>query len=439
MIVLRRVLPVLLLAAVAALLVLGARRGQPREGFYSGVVETTTWDLAFEVPGRLEAFDVQEGEVVQKGAPLARLAEGDLRAALEAARARTGIAEAQLAALEAGSRPPEIAQAASRVRRARAELERLENGPTAEELEQARSQSLAAREAWRLRQEGSRREDVEAARAGVDGTRSNLDQARVDLERYRALHREGAVPTRTLEEFENREELARSQHEMAVQGYEKLARGYRPEEIQAARHEFLARDARYRELERGTRTELVEAARAEVASAESTLALVREGPRPEEIQAARRRVAEARAAELQARLNLDKARLRAPGTALVTTRNLEPGELVAPGQPALSLADLQEPWVEIFVPEPRVGTVRVGDAFEVRVDSAPDRVFRGRVRRIYEKAEYTPKSIQTEGQRVNLVFRVKVALENPDGTLKPGMPADARQLARTPEGAEHGR
>ena len=430
---LRGLLIVVGVALVGGLLYLGAFRSRPQEDFFSGVVETTLWHLAFEVSGRIESFAVDEGRLVAAGAPLAGLHEADFQTALEAARAREGVAAAQLAALEAGSRPAEIRSAQARLDRAQAEFERLSSGATSEELDQARAQSEAAREAWKVRQQGFRTEDVQSAQAAVEAARSALEQARADARRYQELAREGAVSRRTREEFDNRLAQAQGHFDSALAVSQKLSRGYLPEEVEAAHQEYLAREARYRELARGTRQEMVRAARAEVAAAQSQLELVRQGPRAEDIQAARRRLREARSAVEQAELNLCKTRLAAPAEALVLTRNFEVGEMVQPGQPVLTLADLKKPWVEIFVPEPEIGQVHLGDAFDVTVDSAPGEVFPGRVSRIYEKAEYTPKTIQTQSQRVNLVYRVKITVQDEKGILKPGMPADAR---RRPTGSE---
>jgi multidrug resistance efflux pump len=415
---LRGLLIVVGVALVGGLLYLGAFRSRPQEDFFSGVVETTLWHLAFEVSGRLESFAVDEGRLVAAGAPLAGLHEADFQTALEAARAREGVAAAQLAALEAGSRPAEIRSAQARLDRAQAEFERLSSGATSEELDQARAQSEAAREAWKVRQQGFRTEDVQSAQAAVEAARSALEQARADARRYQELAREGAVSRRTREEFDNRLAQAQGHFDSALAVSQKLSRGYLPEEVEAAHQEYLAREARYRELARGTRQEME---------------LVRQGPRAEDIQAARRRLREARSAVEQAELNLCKTRLAAPAEALVLTRNFEVGEMVQPGQPVLTLADLKKPWVEIFVPEPEIGQVHLGDAFDVTVDSAPGEVFPGRVSRIYEKAEYTPKTIQTQSQRVNLVYRVKITVQDEKGILKPGMPADAR---RRPTGSE---
>ena len=433
--VLRRVLPVALLLAVGVALGLGVLRSAPVEGLYSGVVETTTHELAFEVPGRLEAFGAEEGQSVTAGTVVARLGESDLEAALAAAKAREGVAAANLAAMEAGSRPEEIAQAEARERRARAQLDQLRNGPTHEEVNQAREARDAARQAWQIREKGFRTEDVEAAKAAVEATRSTLGRARVDAERYRRLHQEDAVPQRTLEEFENRLVVATSQHDAAVQAWEKLKRGYTHEEREQARHEYEVREARFQEVARGARVELVQAAEAELASARATLALVREGPRAEDRQAARRRLDEARAAVRTAALNLQKARLRAPSAGIVVSRNFEVGEMVQPGVPVVTMEDLSAPWVEIFVPETEIGKVRLGDRFSVTVDSMPGRAWKGTVTRVYEKAEFTPKTIQTQRERVNLVFRVKVTVENPEGVLKPGMPADARHEGPGPGGS----
>jgi len=106
------------------------------------------------------------------------------------------------------------------------------------------------------------------------------------------------------------------------------------------------------------------------------------------------------------------------------------GELATPGIPLITLADLDQVILTVYVPESRLGQVRVGQRVEVRVDSFPDRVFIGRVVTIATEAEFIPRNIQTREERVNMVFAVKVVIPNPDHALKPGMPADAVILAR---------
>ncbi|MCK4450204.1 MAG: efflux RND transporter periplasmic adaptor subunit, partial [Anaerolineae bacterium] len=117
--------------------------------------------------------------------------------------------------------------------------------------------------------------------------------------------------------------------------------------------------------------------------------------------------------------------LTAPMDGVVTIRSGQAGETAIAGAPLLTIANLDEVTLVIYVPENRVGQVRVGQEVEVRVDSFPEHVFVGHVANIAGEAEFTPRNVQTQEERVNLVFAVKVRLPNPDHALKPGMPADA--------------
>jgi multidrug resistance efflux pump len=95
-----------------------------------------------------------------------------------------------------------------------------------------------------------------------------------------------------------------------------------------------------------------------------------------------------------------------------------------PGTPLLEIADLSKVTLKVYVALPALGRVRVGQPVQVAVDSFPDRVFEGRVTRIADQAEFTPKTVQTQEERVDTVFAVEIGVDNPDGALKPGMPAD---------------
>lgn len=125
---------------------------------------------------------------------------------------------------------------------------------------------------------------------------------------------------------------------------------------------------------------------------------------------------------------IDYAVIYSPLDGTVLDTNLEPGEMAFPGTPVLTVADLSKPWMYIYVNEKKLGFVNLGQKVNVMIDSFPDRVFAGRVVSISNKAEFTPKTIQTKEERVKLVFAVKVAIENEDMILKPGMPADAEIL-----------
>lgn len=133
---------------------------------------------------------------------------------------------------------------------------------------------------------------------------------------------------------------------------------------------------------------------------------------------------EAEAAARVARVTLEDMRLASPIDAVVTRTHAEVGETVAAGRPVVTLTNLDKPWVRVYVPETVIGRVRLGGVADITVDSFPDRVFKGRVTYIASQAEFTPKNVQTQEERVKLVFAVDVTADNPDGTLKPGMPAD---------------
>lgn len=114
-----------------------------------------------------------------------------------------------------------------------------------------------------------------------------------------------------------------------------------------------------------------------------------------------------------------------PISGIVLDKNLEPGEMAFPGTAIVTVADITKVWMYIYVNEVSLGQVKIGQKVDVAVDSFPGKVFEGRVVSISSKAEFTPKTIQTKDERVKLVFAVKVAIDNPDMSLKPGMPADA--------------
>ncbi|OPZ86699.1 MAG: putative multidrug resistance protein EmrK [bacterium ADurb.Bin429] len=106
-------------------------------------------------------------------------------------------------------------------------------------------------------------------------------------------------------------------------------------------------------------------------------------------------------------------------------RNVEPGELVTPGQPIVRVAELRQVWLRVYVPEPQMGRIKLGQRAEITTDTYPTKRYAGTVIEIAQQPEFTPKNVQTKGERVKLVFGVKIAIENPEQELKPGMPADA--------------
>jgi len=122
---------------------------------------------------------------------------------------------------------------------------------------------------------------------------------------------------------------------------------------------------------------------------------------------------------------IDQALLYAPILGIILSRNIEVGELAFPGSSIMTIADLSKVWIKIYVNEKDIGRVKHGQAAHVFVDSYPDKAFAGKVVAIANKPEFTPKTIQTKEERVKLVFAIKIAIDNKNYELKPGMPADA--------------
>ncbi len=160
-------------------------------------------------------------------------------------------------------------------------------------------------------------------------------------------------------------------------------------------------------------------------SARQRLNLLLAGSRPEQIEAARHQLAQAEQALAMSRSRLKEMTIVSPLDGVVLRKNLEVGEVANPGVSILTLMNPKEIWVRAYVPEEEIGRMKVGDAARIMVDAYPGRTFPGRIIEIASEAEFTPKNVQTKKERVNLVFRIKIAVDNPEGILKPGLPADA--------------
>lgn len=152
--------------------------------------------------------------------------------------------------------------------------------------------------------------------------------------------------------------------------------------------------------------------------------LVRAGATRASIEALEANLEQARAARELAALQIEKSTIKAPASGVILKQNVRPGELVNPGTPVLTLADLENLWVTVYIPEPDLGRVQLGQKAGVRVDAFPKETFEGKVIFISPEAEFTPKNVVTVSERVKTVFAVKVSLGSGGGKLKPGMPAD---------------
>lgn len=168
-----------------------------------------------------------------------------------------------------------------------------------------------------------------------------------------------------------------------------------------------------------------DASGAAVHEAEQRLKLLKSGPRPDAVRQARARVVSAAAGTALAETRLTQSVLYSPLSGLVLAKHAEPGEMLTPGTPVVTVGKMDEVWLRAYIPESELGRVKVGQAARVSVDSWPGKIFDGKVSFISPEAEFTPKNVQTAKERVKLVYRIKITLANPKMELKPGMPADA--------------
>ncbi len=163
---------------------------------------------------------------------------------------------------------------------------------------------------------------------------------------------------------------------------------------------------------------------AALAGAQQNLTRLERGNRPEEIRIAEAQVELAGVRLAQAEKAIGDCVINAPLAGTVTTRSREPGEWVTPGAPLVTLSRLDEVWLAIYIPEDRLGRVKLRQKASVKLDGSEQR-YEGIVTFIAPEAEFTPKNAQTPDERAKLVYRVKITLKNPNGIFKPGLPADA--------------
>lgn len=212
--------------------------------------------------------------------------------------------------------------------------------------------------------------------------------------------------------------------------YKLAVRGAREEDIIQAEASFRNALEDLRRMEelfaaRSITQKQLDDARTRFTIAEQTLEKMKRGLRPEEIETARARRDQALAQLEAAKKKLADAYVTAPMEGIITQKAVERGEMVGPGSAIARISHLSKVFLTIYVSEVELGRVKLGQEARVQIDTYPDRHFPGKVIYISPIAEFTPKNVQTKDDRTKLVFGVKIEVENSDGALKPGMPADA--------------
>jgi HlyD family secretion protein len=253
------------------------------------------------------------------------------------------------------------------------------------------------------------------------------------------------------EDLRQRLELAKATLRSAQARLKKLLAGARPEELREA--EAILNQAQFDLENKQTQYERMKAlfeknvipkenldnaetgykvAKASLQKAMENYRLVKEGPRREDIEDAKAQVAQALASLKLAETQIAYTIVQSPISGVVLVKSSEIGEVVNPGTSILTLADIENVWLKAYVPETELSKVKWGQEVMVTTDLRPKKIYRGKISFISSQAEFTPKQIQTEKERVTLVYRIKVDIPNPDRELKPGMPADGEILFSIP-------
>jgi multidrug resistance efflux pump len=358
--------------ALAIPLLLSACGRPADDGTYAGTIELADVEVGSLVGGRVARVLKAEGERASAGELLVELDPAEWQSALE----------------EAGA----LAQATER------ELDLLVAGPREEEIAEARAVARRLELLWEVSRQGARPEEVEAARQNVQELEARARDAEQEVTRIANVTRSGAEPMRRLEQATAERDGALARLEMGRQRLQLLEKGLRPEEIEAAKQAYVAQQQRVKALEAGARPEEVAAKRAVLEAAKARIG-----------------VAKSRLAEL---------RILAPGPCYVQTLDVRPGDMLRAGTPVATLLLEEQPWIVVYVPEGDLARVSVGQAASVTPDGLG--ALEGKVTWISRRAEYTPRNVQTRGERVTQVFAVKVTVPAGPAALKDGMWADVR-------------
>jgi HlyD family secretion protein len=269
--------------------------------------------------------------------------------------------------------------------------------------------------------------DIDGAHATMVMAQDKLEKAQEDFKPYEKKSEDNL----TRAAFQARLASAQIAYDNAVTRYNNLAGRANQYELAVAETtqilavEQLADAQReYEKVKDGPDPDQLALAEARLTTAEAALQAARAEPSSEALALAQAQVDAAQAAIDVLQTQLAKLSIYAPQDGIVLYRSAEPGENMLPGAPLLTLANIAQLTITVYLPEDRYGQVVLGDVAKLRVDSFPGEDFEATIIQIADQAEFTPRNVQTAEGRSTTVFAVKLRVENPEGKLKPGMPAD---------------
>jgi HlyD family secretion protein len=380
------IIPVVLIGgATYALFSLRSRENtDPNRIRISGNIEMTEVNIAFKTAGKLIERTVTEGDTVTKGQLIARLDRDNLLRQRDREDAALSGARLQLAQTETA-------------------LE-WQRATVAADIEQRRADLTSQQARLTELKTGSRPEEKKEIRAAVEAAQTEFDRARRDWERAQVLYKNDDISTAQHDQYRARFDGAAAQVKQTREREALVLAGPRREQIDAAAGQ-------------------VERARAALRMAEANQIELKR--RSQEVAARRADLERSRASLAFVDTQLADTVANSPVAGVVLVKSADVGEVIAPGGTIVTIGDVDHPWLRGYINETDLGRVRIGTKAQVTTDSHPGKVYNGRVSFVASEAEFTPKQIQTQQERVKLVYRIKIEVEDPKRELKVNMPADA--------------
>jgi HlyD family secretion protein len=350
----------------------------------SGNIELTEVNIAFKTAGKLIERTVDEGDIVKKGQVIARLDQDQLLAQRDR----------ETAALN--STLSQLAQAETSLQWQKENL--------AADLEQRKADMGSYQARLEELKNGSRPQEKQEAKAAVESAQAEYERAKRDWDRAQTLYKNDDISTAQYDQYRSRWEGSEAALKQAKERQALVLAGPRDEQIEAASAQ-------------------VQRARASVRMAESNALEIKR--REQELAYRRSEIARAKANLALIETQLAETVAVSPVDGVVLVKAADVGEVLAGGTTVVTVGDIDHPWLRAYINETDLGRVKLGTKAKVTTDSYRGKTYEGRVGFIASEAEFTPKQIQTQEERVKLVYRIKIDLDNPRRELKSNMPADA--------------
>lgn len=409
---------------------------------------------------------------------MSQLIKAQIQAQIRQAKAMVDISMSHLAQAEIGLNLQEsnvdaqiqqayasLSQAIARLNQAQ-DIYKLQQEQSKSQIDLSSASLKIAMTRLSIAEKGAREQEIKVAENMVEQAKANYANAKSNLERMQSLFSEGVISKQQLDLAQLQYDISDAQYSSSVEQLSLIKAGSRDEDKELARAQVDQANtalelAKSSMIQNAIREKDIEIAKSIVMQAESALAMAKANAlskelRKEDISIAKANINQAKSALEIAEANANQIKIQdqnillasaqlqsaqhtvellqrqikesfitSPISGIVTTKTAEVGEFATPGMTIAVIANLDVVYLTIYVSEFQLGKIKLGQEAQISVDSFPSRTFIGKVIYISSEAEFTPKNIQTKEERLKLVYGVKIAVKNTDGSLKPGMPADA--------------